>query len=285
MQVRAVVSDLDGTLLGPGGTLGDATLRAIRSLHQAEIPFLVATGRSPYGVLDTLAPVRDAVTLGISSSGAIGYHPGRRQTLWREAMEPALVEQVVRAALAIAPAAGIAAFDGEGWTVTESYFRVRGLWPAGPVTVAPAARLPDSGCCALCIADSELESAALAVGLAGEGVGPDLATVTYAGSQLLDVVAPAVDKGYGIRRAGELLDIDPGQMVAFGDGPNDLALFRTVGLSVAMANADAAVLATADLVAASNQDEGVASMLAELGLIEAEITASPPELVGDCIDT
>ncbi|MBO0746020.1 MAG: HAD hydrolase family protein, partial [Candidatus Dormibacteraeota bacterium] len=127
-----------------------------------------------------------------------------------------------------------------------------------------------SGCCALCVADAELESAALAVGLAGAGVGPDRATVTYAGSQLLDVVAPEVDKGYGVRRACELLDIDPGQVVAFGDGPNDLALFRAVGLSVAMANADPAVLATADLVAGSNVEEGVAGMLAELGLVAAE---------------
>lgn len=270
MQVSAVVSDLDGTLLRPGGTLGEATRRAIRSLQEAGIPFLAATGRSLYGIRETLAPVHDAVALGISSSGAIGYHPGRGETLWRHVMAPALAEQVVRAVLEIAPRAGIAAFDGDRWTVTESYFRVRGLWPAGPVTVAPVARLAASGCCALCVADAELESAALAVGLAGAGVGPDRATVTYAGSQLLDVVAPEVDKGYGVRRACELLDIDPGQVVAFGDGPNDLALFRAVGLSVAMANADPAVLATADLVAGSNVEEGVAGMLAELGLVAAE---------------
>lgn len=270
MQVRAVVSDLDGTLLRPDGTLGEATRRAIRSLQEADIPFLAATGRSLYGVRETLATVRDAVTLGISSSGAIGYHPGRGETLWREVMEPGLVDHVVGAVLRIAPEAGIAAFDGERWAATESYFRVRGLWPAGPVTVVPAARLAASACCALCVADSELESAALAVGLAGAGVGPERATVTYAGSQLLDVVAPGVDKGHGVRRACELLDIDPEQVVAFGDGPNDLALFRAVGRSVAMANADPAVLATADLVAGSNAEEGVAGMLAELGLAAAE---------------
>lgn len=269
MEVRAVVSDLDGTLLRPGGSLGEATRRAIRSLQAAEIPFLPATGRSLFGILDTLESVRDAVALGISSSGAIGYHPGRGEILWREVMEPAAVEQVVRALLEIAPGAGIAAFDGERWTVTESYFRVRNAWPAGPVTVTAPTRLAASGCCALCVADAGLESAALAVGLAGAGVGADLATVTYAGPQILDVVAPHVDKGYGVRRACRLLDLDPAQVVAFGDGPNDLALFRAVGLSVAVANADPAVLAAADLVAASNLDEGVATALAELGVAAA----------------
>lgn len=269
-EVSAVVSDLDGTLLRPGGTLGEATRRAIRALQEAGVPFLVATGRSLYGIRNTLASVHDAVALGISSSGAIGYHPGRGEVLWREAMDPAAVEQVVRALLELAPGAGLAAFDGERWTVTESYFRVRGMWPSGPVTVAPATALAGSGCCALCVADSELESAALAVGLAGAGVGPEVATVTYAGPRLLDVLAPAVDKGYGLRRACRLLGLDPAEVVAFGDGPNDLALFRAVGLSVAVANADPAVLATADLVAESNVEEGVASMLAELGLVTAE---------------
>jgi Cof subfamily protein (haloacid dehalogenase superfamily) len=264
MQVRAVVSDLDGTLLQPGGTLGGATRRAIRSLSDSGIPFLAATGRSLYGIRDTLESVREAVALGISSSGAIGYHPGRGEVLWRRLLAPAAAEQVVEALQRIAPGAGIAAFDGERWTVTQSYFEVRGMWPAGPVTIAPATGLAASACCALCVADLRLDSAALVGALAEAGVGPEVATITYAGPQLLDVVPASVDKGYGIRRACE-----PAQVLAFGDGPNDLALFRAVGLSVAVANADPSVLAAADLVAGSNREEGVASMLAELGLVTA----------------
>ncbi len=269
MQVRAVVSDLDGTLLQPAGTLGDATRRAIRSLSDSGVPFLAATGRSLYGIRDTLESVRDAVALGISSSGAIGYHPGRGEILWRRLLEPAAVEQVVEALQRIAPGVGIAAFDGERWTVTQSYFEVRGMWPAGPVTVAPATGLAAAPCCALGVADLRLDSPALVGALAEAGVGPEVATITYAGPQLLDVVPASVDKGYGIRRACELLDIGPAQVLAFGDGPNDLALFRAVGLSVAVANADPSVLAAADLIAGSNREEGVASMLAELGLVTA----------------
>jgi hydroxymethylpyrimidine pyrophosphatase-like HAD family hydrolase len=84
------------------------------------------------------------------------------------------------------------------------------------------------------------------------------------------VVAASVDKGYGIRRACRLLGIDPSQVLAFGDGQNDLALFRAVGISVAVANADPSVQAPADLIAPSNREEGVAGMLTELGLVTAE---------------
>ena len=145
------------------------------------------------------------------------------------------MEQVVEALQRIAPGVGIAAFDGERWTVTQSYFEVRGMWPAGPVTVAPATGLAAAPCCALGVADLRLDSPALVGALAEAGVGPEVATITYAGPQLLDVVPASVDKGYGIRRACELLDIGPAQVLAFGDGPNDLALFRAVGLSVAVA--------------------------------------------------
>lgn len=269
-EIRAVVSDLDGTLLQPGGILSEPARCAIRSLGEAGIPFLVATGRSLYGIRDTLTGVHDAVALGISSSGAIGYDPSSGETLWRRALEPAVVEQVVAALLRIAPGAGIAAFDGERWTVTDSYFQVRGAWPAGPLTVASGAGVVETRCCALAVADSRLESAALALGLAEAGVGAEMATVTYAGPYILDVVPPLVDKGYGVRRACQVLGVDPARVVAFGDGHNDLALFRAVGLSVAVANADPAVLAAADLIAGSNLEDGVATMLTELGLVAAE---------------
>lgn len=267
MKVRAVVSDLDGTLLGPGGRLGEAGERAIRALDRTGIPFLAATGRTLYGIRDTLASVRGAVALGISSSGAIGWHPGRGEILWRRPLERETVERVVEALLRIAPGAGFGAFDGEGWRITESYHAVRGVWPTGPVQVTPASRLAGFPCCALVAADSELDSAALARGLAGAGVGPDVATVTYAGPYILDVVPPGVDKGYGVRRACELLGLDPAEVVAFGDAPNDLPLFEAVGLAVAVANAHPAVLAAADRVAPSNTEEGVASTLVGLGLV------------------
>ena len=53
-------------------------------------------------------------------------------------------------------------------------------------------------------------------------------------------------------------------MVAIGDGPNDLGLFTYAGTSVAPANARPEVLAAADWITTSNDDDGVGHAVALL---------------------
>ena len=50
-------------------------------------------------------------------------------------------------------------------------------------------------------------------------------------------------------------------VAAFGDSPNDLEMLAAAGRSVAMANADPAVKATARLETESNDDDGVLNQL------------------------
>jgi len=53
-------------------------------------------------------------------------------------------------------------------------------------------------------------------------------------------------------------------MVAIGDGENDLALLRLVGLGIAMGNASPAVQAAADWVTDTNNRDGVALAIERL---------------------
>ena len=50
-------------------------------------------------------------------------------------------------------------------------------------------------------------------------------------------------------------------MVAFGDSPNDLDMFKMVGVSVAMGNAAACVKEEADYVTGTNDDDGIAQFI------------------------
>ena len=59
----------------------------------------------------------------------------------------------------------------------------------------------------------------------------------------------------------DLLGIDAGEIVAFGDMPNDIPMLSYVGHGVAMANAHPDAIAVADEVTASNGDDGVARVL------------------------
>ena len=56
-------------------------------------------------------------------------------------------------------------------------------------------------------------------------------------------------------------EIEMEDVVAIGDAPNDLPLLRRAGLAVAMGNAHPAVRSQADLVVATNDQDGVAEAI------------------------
>jgi hydroxymethylpyrimidine pyrophosphatase-like HAD family hydrolase len=58
--------------------------------------------------------------------------------------------------------------------------------------------------------------------------------------------------------------IGAGQVVAFGDMPNDLPMLNWAGTSYAVANAHPDVLAAVTHVTAANDDDGVAQILEKL---------------------
>ena len=62
------------------------------------------------------------------------------------------------------------------------------------------------------------------------------------------VKSPAVDKAAGLETAAALLDRDPAAFVAVGDSENDVPAFGAVERAYAVANADDAATAAADVV-------------------------------------
>ena len=70
-----------------------------------------------------------------------------------------------------------------------------------------------------------------------------------------------MSKGSGLAFVADRLGFGPEQTVACGDGENDRELFDWAGFGVAVANAHEDVLARADLVVPSVQEEGVADLL------------------------
>jgi Cof subfamily protein (haloacid dehalogenase superfamily) len=96
---------------------------------------------------------------------------------------------------------------------------------------------------------------------ARESVG-DLGTLTHSSSEgLLEISAAGVSKATGLASLAEEHGIDAADVVAFGDMPNDLPMLAWAGLGVAVANAHPEVVAAADEVTASNDDDGVAQVL------------------------
>ena len=77
----------------------------------------------------------------------------------------------------------------------------------------------------------------------------------------LEFAHPDVSKGAGLEFVAERLGFGPDETVACGDGENDRELLDWAGFGVAVANAHEDVLARADLVVPSVQEEGIAVLL------------------------
>jgi Cof subfamily protein (haloacid dehalogenase superfamily) len=77
----------------------------------------------------------------------------------------------------------------------------------------------------------------------------------------LEFASPDVSKGSGLAFLAEHLGFSAERTVAFGDGENDVELLEWPGYAVAVANAHPRVLAVADWVCPSAEDEGVAQVL------------------------
>jgi hypothetical protein len=74
----------------------------------------------------------------------------------------------------------------------------------------------------------------------------------------LEVNTPTAQKGNGLLKLAQLLDIDPKHTMACGDDRNDLDMICKAGFGVAMGNARDIVKQKADFITRSNQEDGVA---------------------------
>ena len=75
----------------------------------------------------------------------------------------------------------------------------------------------------------------------------------------LEINAYGADKGTALLCLGEHLNILKEEIMALGDGENDLTMIRMAGVGVAMANAEEQVKAVADHITGTNNEAGVAA--------------------------
>jgi len=82
-------------------------------------------------------------------------------------------------------------------------------------------------------------------------------------SNLLEFMPKGVTKAYGIQLLAQELGIEQAEVMAIGDEENDLSMIAYAGVGVAMGNAILAVKEAADVVTATNEEDGVAKIVSE----------------------
>lgn len=87
---------------------------------------------------------------------------------------------------------------------------------------------------------------------------------TASGNGAIDLIIPRMDKSYGLKKLLSRWQVAPEELVAFGDGENDLEMFSLAGTSYAMGNALANVQAAATHTIGTNDEQAVLHQIARI---------------------
>ncbi|GAA4244163.1 HAD family hydrolase [Dactylosporangium darangshiense] len=259
---KLIATDLDGTLVRSDETVSDYTREVLERVRSAGIHVVGATGRGPRltELVRRDIPAADFLVMGGGSRVLDVRDPEHPLVLRDERLDGAVLAEVLSrlerelGTLSVLIEAGDhhdAPLWGDAdpaWRYDAVEARVRTECLTGPV-IKGFARHPEHDVDALLATAQRL-------------IPPDLAAVTQAGLGYIEICPPGVDKATGLMVVATALGIDPGDVLVFGDMPNDVPMFRWAGFSrVAVANAHPQLRALADETTLTNDEDGVATYL------------------------
>ncbi|MET8150041.1 HAD family hydrolase [Actinoplanes sp. NPDC049668] len=260
---KLIATDLDGTLVRSDDTVSAYTHEVLERVRAAGIRLVAATGRGPRLTRLTREDIRNADFLVLAQGGWV-IDQGEGQILRSERLPgPDLAAVLADLEAEIGPLSvmveALEHDDSPLWGDYDPTWRY-------PVVVE---RRPRAGCVAGDVIKAFARSFDRHVddllATAQRIVPPHVASVTQAGLNYVEICPPGVDKGTGLAVVAQAVGVDPADVLVFGDMPNDLPMFAWAGWSrVAVRNAHPTVLAVADEVTLSNDEDGVAVYLDRL---------------------
>lgn len=271
-MIKLIATDMDGTFLdGQGSFDRERFSKVLEKLEEKHIPFVIASGNGIGRLLQLCQGFEDRLIF-VADNGAHVYQ--NVKTVIRRAIQQVEVEAILHffkgrwadvclmlsneeniymqagagqpfegTDLPIEPAQ-MAAFqnrvtyldDLSAYPISEPIYKV-GLW----------------------VPEARVESITEGFNQAFQG---QLVAVT-SGYGSIDILPEGIHKAWGLEQVLTSLDIEPEQVMAFGDSDNDIELLSYVGYSYAMENATDKVKAVAKYMAPSHLEAGVLQVIEE----------------------
>ena len=279
---KLVAFDLDGTLLNPEHRLTQPTLDKLRELDGLGVSIVFATGRSAPAVYEHVAALGIQSTLPcVLYNGAVCY--AFPQPCADGAEAAARKEELFSLGIDLADAAAVCAFAAERDLLVQYYVgdhiyvrptcdehrdlvrRYHELTGASHTTVDeyPLAESPAK--MLLMTDDPDGVLSTVREAQASGALPSGLASIRGSPPFFVEMLGKGVYKGSGLAKLCERRGVAMSDVIAFGDGENDVEFVRDAGLGIAMMNGRDAVKQVAKRVTAhTNAEDGVARELAAL---------------------
>jgi Cof subfamily protein (haloacid dehalogenase superfamily) len=254
--IAMLLSDVDGTLVTRKKELTPRAIAAVRALGDAGIRFAITSSRPPAGLMHLIEPLGLTTPLaGFNGGLIVDKHDRelRKFPLGRDEARQA-VEELDRRRI------DIWVFHGNEWLVTNP----DGAYVAHEqMTIRYAPRIvpdfsPYLGGVTKIVGSGTNPGLLIEASLTLQDMLGERASIALSQPYYLDITDTLANKGTAVLVNAEMLGISPDSIATIGDMENDVRMFEKSGFSIAMGNASPAVQARADVVTASNEEDGFA---------------------------
>lgn len=263
MEYKLLVLDLDGTLTNAKKEITPRNLEALIRVQEQGIHLVLASGRPTYGIVPLAEELRmkefGGYILSYNGGEIINWETGEMiyENVLPIDVVPVLYDCARNNNLSILTYDGpeiVTEHPEDPYVEKEAFLNKMAVRATNDFLTDIT--LPAAKC--LIVGDPQrilpVESE-LSVKLQGR------INVFRSEPYFLELVPQGIDKAQSLSVLIEELGISRKEVIAIGDGYNDLSMIKFAGLGVAMGNAQEPVKKAADYITLSNEDDGVAEVV------------------------
>ncbi len=262
MNYKLLVLDIDGTLVGKNGTVSPEDKQALARAIGAGVTVSLCTGRAPQGCRKLL---RELSLDGYHTfhDGAQTFNPETGRLLFSQPLKSEIIEQVI-------DWAHLRKMDIELYSAT-TYFGERETWTTRvhrdffdiPVVITEfAGILQKETIIKMQTVVTNREEAEKVAEFTREFNGrchfSPVKSPAFPEVDFINILSPEVSKGKAVKALAKHLSIRKEEIIAIGDGFNDIPLLSAAGLGIAMGDAPDELKKTAQYVTLNVEQSGVA---------------------------
>lgn len=260
IKIDLIALDVDGTLLRDDHTLSQATKEVLYEYSRLGTKIALATGRGPTSCFRLIEELELETPL-ITHNGAVLFNPVNQEVVYQTgylAHELSAIFTYCRERkLQFDLSTALDMYVEQILPGTEETYK---LFQVDPIVVERCDSIEEQIVKFTILSDSStLDQVYQELRL----LFPKY-NIIRSGETFIDIIHPRATKGKGLLHLLDILNLKADHVIAFGNYDNDLEMLQYARLGVAMANSPEHVIAQADDVAPSNNEDGVAFYLQKL---------------------
>lgn len=267
-KIKMVALDLDGTLLNSRKEVTEYTAKVLEKAVDAGVAVVVSTGRPLTGLPEEVLSLK-GIRYALTANGARIFDLKDHHIIYEKLVDFETARKIFEIFSKFDALTEIY-YDGQGYADREKLENISRYLPDYYMgRYIASTRKPVESVEEFFLSEKKPVDKAQAIFRSVEDkdkaisllmADPLLANLEITGALTtnVEINAVGVNKGKGLLCLGEVIGISREEIMACGDGNNDVAMMHEVGFAVAMKNSCEEILAIADYITESNDDDGVA---------------------------